>query len=251
MLKWRDIFGVEHDRVSESIALLRQHEPADGYYLAFSGGKDSIVCYDLCKRAGVKFDAHYRRAMEPPELVYFIRQHYPDVIRHLPHKTMWKLIYENGIPPLRTIRYCCRVLKEIGGKGRTVMVGIRAAESTARKNRQEIATVNKTIMISPILRWSNEDVWAYIRQHNLAYPSLYDKGNTRIGCIMCPCAGPSRMKQDASRYPKIAEAYRRACIRAFDPAIATTWKDGNDMYEWWLSGNSFREEPTLWEESEI
>jgi phosphoadenosine phosphosulfate reductase len=33
--------------------------PPEGYYVAFSGGKDSIVILDLVKRAGVPFDAHY------------------------------------------------------------------------------------------------------------------------------------------------------------------------------------------------
>lgn len=246
-----DLWGNVNPHIQHSIALLQEHEPPEGYYLAFSGGKDSIVCYDLCKKAGVKFDAHYMRAMEPPELVYFIRKHYPDVIRHLPKKTMWQLIYDNGIPPMRSIRYCCRILKEVGGKGRTVITGIRRAESSARANRQEIAEVRKSVMVSPILHWTTQQVWNYIHKYNLPYCSLYDEGFTRIGCVMCPCSGPTGMKRDMMRWPKIAEAYRRACVRAYDPAIATTWKNGNDMYEWWISGKTFGKKPTLWEESEV
>lgn len=235
-----DIWGNNHDHIQHSIDLLKKYEPPEGYYLAFSGGKDSIVCYDLCQKAGVKFDAHYMRAMEPPELIYFIRKNYPDVIRHLPKKSMWQLIQEQGIPPLRTLRYCCRVLKEAGGKDRTVIVGIRKAESNNRKKRKEYERVTKKkIMISPILEWSNEQVWAYIHNNNLPYPILYDQGFKRIGCIMCPCAGGKKMKEEARRYPKIAAAYRRACIKAFDPEICTTWKNGNEMYEWWISGKSF------------
>jgi len=247
-----DLWGNEDYHVKHSIELLKEHEPPEGYYLAFSGGKDSIVCYDLCQKAGVKFDAHYMRAMEPPELVYFIRKHYPDVQRHLPKKTMWQLIYENGIPPMRTIRYCCRILKEVGGEGRTVIVGIRKAESHKRSSRMEYEVTKKKIMLSPILNWSNEQVWQYIRKYNLSYPSLYDQGDKRIGCIMCPCAGRKEMMRHAQRWPKIADAYRRACIRGYDKLIAAnTWKDGNDMYEWWISGKTFGKEPTLWEESEV
>lgn len=246
-----DLWGNVDPHIQHSIALLKEHEPPEGYYLAFSGGKDSIVCYDLCKKAGVKFDAHYMRAMEPPELVYFIREHYPDVIRHLPKKTMWQMIYDNGIPPLRNIRYCCRILKEIGGKGRTVITGIRRAESTTRKNRQEVAVFNKKQMVCPILHWSTQQVWGYIHKYNLPYCSLYDEGFSRIGCVMCPCSGPTGMKKDALRWPKIADAYRRACVKSFDKIINDSWKDGNDMYEWWISGKTFGKEPTLWEESEV
>jgi phosphoadenosine phosphosulfate reductase len=247
----QDLWGNVDPHIQHSIALLKEYEPPEGYYLAFSGGKDSIVCYDLCQKAEVKFDAHYMRAMEPPELVYFIRKNYPNVIRHLPKETMWSLIRKNGIPPLRTIRYCCRILKEIGGKGRTVIVGIRRAESSARSNRQEVAQVGKKPMVSPILFWSTEQVWKYIKDNNIAYPSLYDEGQRRIGCVMCPCGGPSGMKHDSLRWPKIANAYRRACIKSFDKIINDSWKDGNDMYEWWISGKSFGKEPTLWEESEV
>ncbi len=234
-----DLWGNDHDHVKHSIELLQKYEPPEGYYLAFSGGKDSIVCYDLCQKAGVKFDAHYMRAMEPPEIVYFIREHYPDVIRHLPKKTMWQLIYDNGIPPLRNIRYCCRILKEVGGNDRVVLTGIRREESTARANRQEITVVKKKLMVSPILYWSNTQVWEYIKSNNLVYPSLYDEGHRRIGCIMCPCSGSKQMMLDAKRWPKIADAYKRACIRSFDKIINDSWKDGTDMYNWWISGKSF------------
>jgi phosphoadenosine phosphosulfate reductase len=244
------IFGYAEDHVEHSIALLKEHEPPEGYYLAFSGGKDSIVCYHLCKQAGVKFDAHYMRALEPREVVYFIRREYSDVIRHLPKKTFYQLIREHGIPPLRTIRYCCATLKEIGGKGRTVIVGIRAAESQTRRMRQEVAEIRKKKMISPILTWTDKQVWDCIKYNNLKYPDLYDKGFKRIGCVMCPCAGGKTMKQEARLYPKEAEAIRRACVRAFDPAIATSWRDGNDMYKWWLSGKGFghNQKPVLFDD---
>jgi len=179
------------------------------------------------------------RAMEPPELVYFIREHYPDVIRHLPKKTMWQLIRENGIPPLRTIRYCCRILKEMGGRDRTVVLGIRKEEGNRRKKRIEYEISKEKNILSPILHWTTEQIWNYIHKNNLSYPSLYDEGRKRLGCVMCPCGGKKQMERDAKRWPKIADAYKRACIRAYDPAISTTWKSGEDMYNWWISGKSF------------
>jgi phosphoadenosine phosphosulfate reductase len=244
-------FGWEReDHVAHSLQLLKDHEPPEGYYLAFSGGKDSIVCYELCKQIYTIFDAHYMRAMEPPELVYFIRKEYPDVIRHLPKKSFFKLIVEHGIPPLRTIRFCCESLKEVGGKGRTVITGIRKEESRARNKREEVTEVRGKKMVSPILYWTEKQVWDFIRHHNLAYPNLYDKGWKRIGCIMCPCAGSKAMKQQARLYPKVAEAIHRACIRAYDPAVSPTWRNGTDMYKWWLSGNDFAstKKPELFED---
>ena len=118
-----------------AIELLRMAEPAEGYYLATSFGKDSIAAHRLCDEAGVRYDAHHNiTGIDPPEMVCFGRKHYPDVERHRPRMTMWRLIEKRGILPLRHMRFCCEVLKEGGGLGRVCVMGIRAEESGRRKN---------------------------------------------------------------------------------------------------------------------
>jgi len=57
------------DKVKISIERLQHFEPPEGYYLAFSGGKDSQCIYHLAMEAGVKFEAHYHiTTVNPPEL---------------------------------------------------------------------------------------------------------------------------------------------------------------------------------------
>ena len=68
------------DKVEMAIKRLQAFCPEEGYYVAFSGGKDSQCAYHLCEMAGVKFDAHYCvTSIDPPELVRFIKKNYPDV----------------------------------------------------------------------------------------------------------------------------------------------------------------------------
>lgn len=119
-----------------------------GYYLAFSGGKDSIVTKRLLDMAGVKYDAHYRvTSVDPPDLVRFIKEYHPDVERVIPRDddgqpiTMWNLIPKKLMPPTRLARYCCQHLKETGGIDRFVITGVRWAESTARRRNQGIVTL--------------------------------------------------------------------------------------------------------------
>jgi phosphoadenosine phosphosulfate reductase len=128
------------DKVELAIQRLKSFEPPEGYYVAFSGGKDSQCVYHLCKMGGVKFDAHYAvTSVDPPELVRFIKRNYPDVSFDRQHDkdgkpiTMWSLIASHTLPPTRKVRYCCAHLKEPGGEGRIVVTGVRWAESINRK----------------------------------------------------------------------------------------------------------------------
>ena len=144
------------EKVAASIQRIQNFEPPEGYWLAFSGGKDSVVCKALMEMAGVKYETHYRlTSVDPPELVRFIKQQHPDVHIDLPRYsdtekderfrgkqiTMWNLIVKKAFLPTRIARYCCAELKEDAGDGRLCVTGVRWAESTARKKSQGIATV--------------------------------------------------------------------------------------------------------------
>jgi phosphoadenosine phosphosulfate reductase len=205
----QDLNGKSFEDVA--IANIQKYEPDEGYYLAFSGGKDSIVIYDLAVRAGVKFDAHFSRTtVDPPEVLKFIKENYPSVIWEKPRMSMYKLILKKGMLPTRNARFCCSELKEIGGPGRIVMLGIRAMESTRRKNRklfEQSYRCKSKWFLNPILEWSNYDVWSYIRRREIPYCSLYDEGAERIGCILCPMQTPRGMNWDAKRYPQHYMAY--------------------------------------------
>ena len=131
--------AIERIKIFENSA--KRHGDGNGYYLAFSGGKDSVVTKALMDMAGVSYDAHYRvTSVDPPELVHFIKEKYPDVEFSFPRYndktriTMWNLIPRKLMPPTRLVRYCCSSLKEDGGDGRFTVTGVRWEESTNRKN---------------------------------------------------------------------------------------------------------------------
>lgn len=135
------------EKERKAIERLKAFEPPEGYYLAFSGGKDSVVCKALLDAAGVKYDATYRvTSVDPPELVRFIKEKHADVKREVPRDkdgkaiTMWNLIPRKLMPPTRPVRYCCAALKESGGDGRLTVTGVRWAESVNRRQNQGIVT---------------------------------------------------------------------------------------------------------------
>lgn len=139
MIHQLNMFG--KDKVEVSIERIKTFEPPEGYFLAFSGGKDSVVIKALADMAGVKYDAHYSvTSVDPPELVKFVKS-FKDVSFDRPldkdghQKTMWNIIPPHKMPPTRIARYCCRELKEASGEGRFVMTGVRWAESVKRSHR--------------------------------------------------------------------------------------------------------------------
>lgn len=273
------LFGTV-DKVQIAIDRLKAFEPADGYWLAFSGGKDSVVIKRLAQMAGVKFEAHYSvTSVDPPELVRFIKDVHPDVSFDIPRYkdgtaiTMWNLIPKMGMPPTRVARYCCRMLKESGGKGHVVITGVRWAESANRKRNQYLIRIGdkkkqtvyndendesrraveqcyrtRKTLVNPIIDWEDKDVWDFIKSNEIDYCRLYGEGFDRLGCIGCPMASDKRETRDFVRYPK----YKQSYIRAFDRMLKNkSFKHGNtgeDVMEWWLHGGSDSDELTLLDE---
>lgn len=271
------LFEIEK-KIKGAVELLNMCEPAAlamnpaGYYLAFSGGKDSLVIYHLAKMAGVRFEAHYHlTTVDPPELVYFIRRNYPDVIIDYPPITMWNLIIKKQLPPYRNARYCCSALKETGGEGRFVITGVRWQESRKRGNRGAVEVLGSRRpdlilnndneesrriiencqlkgkrLINPIISWTENEVWLFIYSQKIAYCELYDCGFRRIGCIGCPLASVKNREWEFKRYPKFREAYIRTFDRMVEARRAAgktngNWNSGEAVFNWWMYGNPKQE----------
>jgi phosphoadenosine phosphosulfate reductase len=231
---------------SMALGRLRDNEPPEGYHLSFSGGKDSIVCHALAVEAGVKFTAHMgMTSVDPPEVLRFVRENYPGVVLHKPRLSMFQLMARDTIPPWRRARYCCRGLKEYLGAGTSTVTGIRHEESPRRRGRLAVEKQkNKTggVFIHPIIEWSSDEVWAFIKQRALAYPSLYDNGYSRIGCILCPMMGEKQKQRDIRNYPKFVAAYKLAIGRMLENRSAKgkprdrMFVDTETCFGWWVSG---------------
>ncbi len=247
MLIEQTLFG-KVDKVQQAIDRFRQYEElteGKGFYIAFSGGKDSCCIKALADIAGVKYDAHYNvTGIDPPELVWFIKRDHPDVIFERPEKTIYSMMLEksNGFPPMRWARWCCKLLKERGGAGRLIVTGVRWEESTKRKNRKVFEVCRKgqnRKYLHPIIDWTEGDVWEFIHEYDMLYCKLYDEGRKRIGCLMCPSASTEQREEEARRYPRIAMQWRRYMKLLWDDRIArgkpfTDWETPDEMFEWWL-----------------
>lgn len=242
MSQFKDLFG--HDKVEEAIERIKTFEPPEGYYLAFSGGKDSQCIYHLAEMARVKFDAHYNiTGIDPPELVRFIRKQYPNVKRHLPKITIWQLIKKKHMPPTRMKRYCCEFLKEANGERRRVLTGVRWAESLKRRKRKLVEQCFKDkskTYVNPIIDWVDNDVWEFLKPY--PHCSLYDEGFKRLGCVGCP---NSNIKKEFERWPKIADQWKRSIYAAWSKRSEDQkgFNTQKEMWDWYVSGKYFSRNP--------
>ena len=271
-----------NDKLKHSIHLLRKYEnlammySEKGYYLAFSGGKDSQALYHVAKLAGVRFEAHYNvTTIDPPELVRFIRKQYPDVVFDHPKLSFAELCIKKKMLPRRQARFCCAGLKETNGGGTVTLTGVRHAESARRKLRGEAEIFSRNekrlfqgtstnfdqftrnrevdgvqcikgkdkIVVNPIIEWLEEDVWHFLNDVvKVQHCELYDRGRTRLGCLFCPMASTKSIRKDCEEYPK----YKALIIRTINKLRSNGYMNNyidltdEEVFEWWISKQDIR-----------
>jgi phosphoadenosine phosphosulfate reductase len=87
---------------------------------------------------------------------------------------------------------CCYIRKveplQRALKGKSIWItGIRAEQSANRNSMKPVEwdDTYRLIKVHPLLNWNFEETKQFIRQHNIPYNSLHDKGFVSIGCQPC------------------------------------------------------------------
>ncbi len=57
----------------------------------------------------------------------------------------------------------------------------------------------------PMMFWTEDDVWKYIKEENLKYSKIYDMGESRTGCMFC--AFGSHMEKGENRFQRMAKSH--------------------------------------------
>ena len=263
------------DKIAYSIELIRRGErlalalnPQDGYFVGFSGGKDSQALLQLVKMAGVRFKAYYSvTTNDPPPNVYFIRQHYPDVEFLHPQANFFKLVEKSGLPTMYR-RFCCEKLKEGAGVGCAVLTGVRAEESRKRAAYDEVKVYSRRkehsehthtrtieeieenehrcikgkdkLMIYPLLRWAESDVWQFLHEQGLPTNPCY-KQTGRVGCMFCPFSNKKQIDYYETQYPKFKERLLRSLTVFWERYDEHELESPEQYYEWWKTKQSLKE----------
>lgn len=205
----------------------------DVFYVAFSGGKDSVVALDMVQRA-LPHDAFKvvfgDTDMEFPTTLKMIDEvdqyckdrditfiHAKSELRAL---DSWRIFG----PPSRKIRWCCTIHKTApvintlcklyGFKNlhAMMMTGVRGDESFSRSNYDMISMGKKLegqYSFHPILDWSSAEVFLHMFTNGLMMNPAYKLGFSRVGCVICPNSSERHEYMKKQSFPELVDAYTK------------------------------------------
>nr|WP_320015557.1 phosphoadenosine phosphosulfate reductase family protein [uncultured Desulfobacter sp.] len=190
--------------------------------ISFSGGKDSTVASHLVMNGLGRSDVLHIFAdttIEFPDTYQYIKdfqQHHPltPFIKSKSKLDFFQTAETIG-PPSRILRWCCtthktnplaKLIDSMSPEyGVLTFDGVRRSESTRRSKYPRISNKHKIAretLASPILHWTDVEVWLYLLFHELPFNQAYKKGFRRVGCLYCPFNSAWSQKMIAARYPQ-------------------------------------------------
>jgi len=149
-----------------------------------------------------------RLPQETHDLIDRIREKYGiDVeVRHPEAAHVGAMVKRDGMNLFRASvakrLLCCHIRKVLplqrALEGLDAWVtGLRRDQWATRSNIRKVDVDHDhggLVKLNPLADWTHDDVWAYIREYDVPYHPLYDRGFTSIGCV--PCTRPIRPGED-------------------------------------------------------
>lgn len=219
------------EKFSWSVNFVRSVAKFYGHlYLAYSGGKDSELCYAIMREAKVPFTAVYNSTtIDRPGTISWVLAH-DNVVIQRPQLSFFDLMRKKGQPSFAR-RFCCKKLKE-RYIARNLFTGVRRAESKKRSDRYvgaadcfRYSAKYRTEQFFPVFEYTDKDVLSLIEGMNIrCHPLYYCDGRfdvtQRLGCLGCPLPY-NRSIEDFIQYPKLVRQWCRALnyYRATHPHV--------------------------------
>ncbi len=207
-MKEYDIYhiGISGGKDSQALLLWARHEsgfPVDKIHASFCDtGNEHDFTYAHVKM--LSETVHPITTIQPP--LYF-----------------YELAKKKMRFPSTKARFCTQQLKifptqkhilnlQMEGKSVLLLSGVRANESVARSQMQELEWDDyyAADMFRPLLKWSVDDVWEFLRKYKSPPNPLYSFGARRVGCFPCIMSNKSEMRNIAENFPERIDMIRKA-----------------------------------------
>lgn len=177
---------MEHTRdiILKAVPLALRYDPDKGFFVGFSGGKDSQALYHMMQLCDVPMHAYFSpTSIDPAENIRFIRKNYPEVEFTKLDKSIFDVFREMKVLPSMKIRWCCAYFKEKGGEGKVVCTGVRKAESVKRSKRNEIEVSGRKFSghMDEFEQWQEKRIRRQLK--NLNQDQYSESKQTEVRCI--------------------------------------------------------------------
>lgn len=157
--------------------MMHRIEPRSRVYVLDTGRLHQAT-YDLIDRVRDRYD-------KVVEVVF------PDAaaVQEMVHGHGMNLFYES----LEKRRLCC-ALRKVEPNRRYLagldayVTGLRRAQSVTRSDARKLEVdegAGGLLKINPLVDWTAEDVWAYVREHGVPVNRLHAEGYPTVGCAPC------------------------------------------------------------------
>lgn len=170
--------------------------------LASSFGAEDVVLIDMLVKANPKARIFTldtgRLPYETYDLIEAIRSRYGIEFEvYFPQSgPVEEMVRTNGVNlfyrDVQLRKLCCHVRK-VEPLGRALetldawITGLRRDQAVSRAEvpKVEWDAAHGRVKLNPLSEWSWEEIWEYIRRHDVPYNALHDKGYPSIGCAPC------------------------------------------------------------------
>ncbi len=205
--------GSYASRQPQEILELALTEYAPDIGLAFSGAED-VALIDMASKIGKPFTVFVldtgRLHPETYQFIEKVRAHYgiaieavfpqPDAVQALVREKGLFSFYVDGHKEccgIRKVEPLMRALAPlrawVTGQRKDQSPGTRADVPVIQLDRTFGTSDRPLVKFNPLSFWSSKQVWGYIRDHDVPYNALHDRGFISIGCE--PCTRPTNPGQ--------------------------------------------------------
>lgn len=191
-------------KIDESIALLKQAEDqyAPDMVFACSFGAEDVVLIDLISKHAPSIGIITLDTGRLPQPTYDVMDAcrakyginiqvcFPDAdeVEQMVNEHGLNLFYQS----VENRKRCCGIRKihplrrALQGK-KAWLTGVRREQADSR---QDMAAVEDDGFFglkkfNPLIEWSEDEIWAYIREFDVPYNALHDQHYPSIGCLPC------------------------------------------------------------------
>lgn len=207
-------------RIPQDILSLALDEFSPDIALSFSGAED-VVLIDMAAKLGRPFSVFSldtgRLHAETYQLIDHVANHYritvdaffpqPDAVQKLVHDKGLFSFYKDGHRECCGIRKVEPLIRALQPQ-RAWVTGQRKDQSPGTRAEIPVIQIDRTfgtpdrplVKFNPLSHWTSAQVWAYIREHDVPYNALHDRGFISIGCEPCTRAVNPGQHERAGRW---------------------------------------------------